>query len=94
MAKSKTHITGQSLSQLAEALQPAIYEAGAKIMDIHKSKVAARLKPDGSPVTDADEAAEAILLPALAGAASDIPVISEENSASHQLGTTPGGSRR
>ena len=85
MAKRETDTTWQSLGQLAEALQPAIYEAGAKIMEIHKSKVAARLKPDGSPVTDADEAAEAILLPALAEAASDIPVISEENSASHQL---------
>ena len=54
-------------------------------MAIHKRKISARLKPDGSPVSEADEAAEAILLPALAKAAPDIRVISEENAASHHL---------
>ena len=39
MAERKTHITGQSLSQLAEALQPAIYEAGAKIMVLESKRL-------------------------------------------------------
>ena len=65
--------TADYLKNLAELLYPAIYEAGAVIMDIHQRKISARLKPDGSPVSEADEAAEAILLPALAKVAPDIP---------------------
>ena len=70
---------------LITALTPAIYEAGAKIMDVHETFITANIKSDGSPVTEADEAAEAILLPALRAIAPDIPIISEENAASHQL---------
>ena len=70
---------------LITALTPAMYDAGAKIMAIHETKVTANIKSDGSPVTEADEAAEAILLPALRAIAPDIPIISEENAASHQL---------
>ena len=81
--------TADYLKNLAELLYPAIYEAGAVIMDIHQRKISARLKPDGSPVSEADEAAEAILLPALAKVAPDIPVISEENAASHTLDVAP-----
>jgi 3'(2'), 5'-bisphosphate nucleotidase len=40
-------------------------------------------KADGSPVTLADEAAEAVILAALAQEFPDIPVISEENAQSH-----------
>ena len=58
-------------------------------MAIHERKISARLKPDGSPFSEADEAAEAILLPALAKAAPDISVVSEENVASHKLDVAP-----
>ena len=78
-------ITYDYLEQLTKALMPALYEAGTKIMEIHKRKISSRIKADGSPVSEADEAAEAILLPALAKAAPDIPVVSEENAASHAL---------
>ena len=46
-------------------------------------------KTDGSPVTQADRAAEEILLEALACHAPSIPVISEENAASHHLPVAP-----
>ena len=69
-------ITKAYLAHLSNALMPALYEAGDVIMAIHKRRISSRLKADGSPVTEADEAAEAILLPALAKAAPDIPVIS------------------
>ena len=71
--------------RLMAALASAVYEAGEVIMKIHAVGVEARRKSDGSPVTEADEAAEAIVLAALAKAAPDIPVISEENSESHHL---------
>lgn len=82
-------ITKAYLAHLSNALMPALYEAGDVIMAIHKRRISSRLKADGSPVTEADEAAEAILLPALAKAAPDIPVVSEENAASHSLSVAP-----
>ena len=75
----------QSLAALSDALLPSLYEAGQAIMAIHARKVSSRLKPDGSPVTEADEAAEVILLSALAKHAPDIAVVSEENAASHHI---------
>ena len=56
-----------------------VREAGALIMEIHARGVVSRDKPDGSPVTEADEAAERVLLAALADVAPGITVISEEN---------------
>ena len=76
------------LQALAHALQPAVLAAGAAIMAVHAQGVQAELKADGSPVTQADRAAESLLLPALAKLAGDIPVISEENEASHQRTAT------
>ena len=70
---------------LMEALSQPIKQAGETIMEIHARGVVAREKPDGSPVSEADEAAEAILLAALADLAPDIPIISEENAASHAV---------
>lgn len=71
--------------QLLTALVDPVRHAGDKIMEIHARGVVARKKPDGSPVSEADEAAEAILLQALADLAPDIPVISEEKADSHSL---------
>lgn len=60
--------------------------AGGAIMAIYAQKdKGAELKGDGSPVTLADTAAEAVILPVLARLTPDIPVVSEENAASHSL---------
>ncbi|MEM7068051.1 MAG: 3'(2'),5'-bisphosphate nucleotidase CysQ [Pseudomonadota bacterium] len=72
-------------AELIEMLVPAVREAGARIMEIHAHGVAASSKADGSPVTEADEAAEKILLAALEKTAPKITVISEENAESHLL---------
>ena len=74
-----------NLNELAKFLEPVALEAGAKIMEIYSGDPEVDLKIDGSPVTEADLAAEKIILSALAKIAPDIPVISEENSASHSL---------
>jgi 3'(2'), 5'-bisphosphate nucleotidase len=75
------------LQALAEWLTPVVDQAGAAIMDVKSDSMngdmIADLKSDGSPVTLADARAEAIILPALAQIAPDIPVISEENAISH-----------
>lgn len=73
------------MQKLKLALVPIAREAGAKIMEVYEKPAQADYKTDGSPVTEADAAAEAIILPALRAVAPDIPVISEENAASHML---------
>lgn len=75
------------LNDLKTTLVPVVCAAGAKIMEVYEKPATAEIKGDGSPLTDADAAAEAeaIILPALHAAAPDITVISEENAASHTL---------
>jgi 3'(2'), 5'-bisphosphate nucleotidase len=53
-------------------------EAGEKILALYEGPLAAREKADRSPVTEADHAAEAVILEGLARGAPDIPVIAEE----------------
>ena len=67
------------------ALLPAVRQAGALIEQIKSDGVSARFKADASPVTAADEAANAVLVAALSDLYPDVPVISEEDTASHAL---------
>lgn len=54
-------------------------EAGAAILQVYaREDVGARDKGDGSPVTEADGLAEAIILKRLAEVAPEIPVVAEE----------------
>jgi 3'(2'), 5'-bisphosphate nucleotidase len=62
---------------LAEA--EAIAErAGNVILGYYQGAIAQRAKADASPVTAADEAAEAVIVPALQALTPDVPVVSEE----------------
>ncbi len=64
-------------------------EAGHEIMDVYADVVAARIKPDLSPVTDADLRAEKVILSGLRKHWPKMPVVAEESMASHiapQLG--------
>ena len=64
---------------MLDAIVAAAVAAGDAILEIYaRGDVGARLKGDGSPVTAADAAAEAIILASLARIAPDIPVIAEE----------------
>ncbi|GIS17661.1 MAG: hypothetical protein CM15mP119_0650 [Alphaproteobacteria bacterium] len=54
-------------------------------LKVREQGVSARYKADASPVTLADEQANAILVAALADLYPDLPVISEEESGSHKL---------
>jgi 3'(2'), 5'-bisphosphate nucleotidase len=56
--------------------------AGAVILEHYQGDVAVRAKADASPVTAADEAAEAVILARLAELTPDIPVVAEEMVAS------------
>jgi len=74
-----------NLEQLQAELSPVARRAGEAIMAIHAAGTQVEYKGDGSPVSAADRAAEAIILPELARLAPQIAVISEENAASHKL---------
>ena len=52
--------------------------AGAVILEHYQGDVAVRAKADASPVTAADEAAEAVILVRLAELTPEIPVVAEE----------------
>ena len=83
-------MVGQEQSQvddsaLAKALIAPVQRAGHVIMDFYQNDRSASAKADGSPVTKADHAAEAILLAEIAALAPSIFIVSEENAISHDL---------
>jgi len=59
--------------------------AGAVILEHYHGDVAVRAKADASPVTAADEAAEAVILARLAELTPEIPVVAEETVASGRV---------
>jgi len=68
-------------SELLHRISGVACEAGAAAMVAYRGDFAVRHKGDRSPVTDADERAEAVILERLAALTPDIPVISEEQAA-------------
>jgi 3'(2'), 5'-bisphosphate nucleotidase len=70
---------------LALPLIPVAQRAGAAIMEVYRSDPNVRYKADNSPVTDADHAAEDIILDSLAKLAPQIPVVAEESLAAGRI---------
>jgi 3'(2'), 5'-bisphosphate nucleotidase len=65
-------------------------DAGAAILEVYGSDdFGVRAKSDASPVTEADERADALIAQGLRTAFPDIPVVTEEEQASHRLGPAP-----
>ena len=63
--------------------------AGKVIMEVHgRPDFEARSKSDNSPVTEADEAADAVIAAGLTAAFPDIALVTEEQAASHDLSAT------
>jgi 3'(2'), 5'-bisphosphate nucleotidase len=59
--------------------------AGDLILEIYATDFTVRGKGDQSPVTEADERAEALILPALRALAPDVPIVAEEAAAAGQV---------
>ena len=78
-------MTPDQLYLLVEKLTPVARKAGETILDVYAQDVVVEAKQDGSPVTIADQRAEAIILAGLKDIAPDIAVVSEENATSHSL---------
>ena len=64
-----------------EPVQAIAHEAGACILKIYQRDFGVQEKQDGSPVTEADQAAHALIVPALTKLTPTVPVLSEEAAA-------------
>lgn len=71
--------------KLLDALAEAAREAGEAILTVIRRGFDVETKPDASPVTEADRAAELAILAALARAAPGVPVIAEEEVAAGRI---------
>ncbi|MGE3145728.1 MAG: 3'(2'),5'-bisphosphate nucleotidase CysQ [Pseudorhodoplanes sp.] len=76
---------------LLQALTAATARACTAIMQMRRAGANVRLKADGSPVTAADEAADAIIGEALEKLLPGLPVISEESFAAGRCADISGG---
>ncbi len=70
--------------RLADVMRELALEAGAKIMEIYgREDFDVKVKSDDSPVTAADEAADAIISAGLRKAFPDVALVTEEQADSH-----------
>jgi len=81
---------GEDYAGLAAAARRLALEAGRAIMAFHRRDAAVELKHDRTPVTEADRAADRLIVEGLQAAAPAIPVISEESTGT---ATPPAGAR-
>lgn len=65
-------------TDLMAILEKAALDAGRAILDVYRAGPSVVLKKDATPVTEADERAEAIILAQLEEHFPDIPVVAEE----------------
>ena len=72
-------------SQLADELTQVARQAGAEILKVYAADFTTQRKADQSPVTEADLAAEAVIIAALRRLTPDIPVIAEEQAQAQGL---------
>ena len=78
-------------AELLEGLATLARQAGAVVMAVYATDFAVRGKVDASPVTAADEQAEAVILAGLARLAPGIPVVAEESVAAGRCPDVSGG---
>jgi 3'(2'), 5'-bisphosphate nucleotidase len=77
--RTPTDISPFTQPQFLRALTDAAAEASAAILALCGDRARDRAKADGSPVTDADHASEAVIMAHLARLMPGIPVVSEEH---------------
>lgn len=74
-------------ADLLDGIIRIAYEAGQAILGVYANAFEVRAKKDASPVTEADERAEGVILRRLAALAPGIPAVSEEASAAGKAPT-------
>ncbi len=71
---------------LVSAMRRLSIEAGAAIMEVYeRDDMGVRSKEDASPVTEADEAADRLISAGLCAEFPDLPLVTEEQAATHSL---------
>ena len=80
-----------ALASLLPKVRTIAHEAGQVILRFYNGGIDAATKVDGSPVTQADIAAEHVIIPALHHLAPGIPVVSEEAAAAGHKPDISGG---
>lgn len=78
----------QNQNTLLESVMTIARDAGALIMEIYQSDFEVRGKEDASPVTQADEQAEQLILPRLRALQPQTPIVSEEAAAKGDIPQT------
>jgi len=74
-------------NEVFEGIIAAAIEAGKVVHDIYRGQIDVSHKADASPVTNADHAAEAVILARLGEVAPHIPIIAEEEVAAGRVPT-------
>jgi 3'(2'), 5'-bisphosphate nucleotidase len=83
---SSSPIDRDAAAHLMEPLSELVAVAGSAILKVDRSRMCVEGKADGSPVTEADLAADRIIAEGLARLAPDIPALSEERVTSKAAG--------
>lgn len=83
-------LKGEDYKNFALGAITAAQKAGAAIMDYYGPEMNVRYKVDRSPVTDADNASEDIIIHALSKLMPNIPVVAEEQASAGILPSTDG----
>ena len=81
--------TPESWPELSPHIVAIAQRAGAAILTVIQDDLDVRAKADASPITAADEAADAIIVAALKELTPDIPVVTEERADSWDLRAGP-----
>ena len=72
-------------AELRESVTEIARQADQVILQVYATDFSVRGKTDASPVTEADERAEAVILQALARLSPDVPVVAEESVAAGRV---------
>ena len=72
---------GTGLERLLDAVASVVLAAGRIVMEVYQRDFAVAVKDDLSPVTEADERAEALITPELRRLLPGVPVVAEEAAA-------------
>ncbi|WP_246337254.1 3'(2'),5'-bisphosphate nucleotidase CysQ [Azospirillum oleiclasticum] len=76
-------LTDSSPAALLPHVRTIAHEAGQVILRFYNDRCDVSTKADGSPVSQADHAAESVILPALRHLTPDLPIVAEESCATH-----------
>src|SRR5690349_2341623 len=79
-------VSSQERDRLARLFAAICSDAGVAVMEVYDSNFETRTKADYSPVSDADERAEEIILARLETELPGVPVLAEERAAREGLG--------